>query len=86
MTCGPTSWVQFLPIVLIPMIMALFPARHSANAYLLSALGLYVLAKVLEHLNRPVLDATALISGHSLKHVAAAAAVLRIVRAVPTRT
>lgn len=81
----PYILVQFLPVVLIPLIIALFPTGPSSNRLLLAALGLYGLAKLLETFDSRTLELTAVVSGHSLKHVAAAAAVLCIVRAIPTR-
>ena len=81
----PYILVQFLPMILIPLIIGLFPQGHSSNRLLIAALGLYVLAKLLETFDTRILELTTLVSGHSLKHVAAAAAVLCIIRAIPTR-
>lgn len=81
----PYILVQFLPMVLIPLIVGLFPRGRSSNRYLFAALGLYGLAKLLETFDTRILELGSLVSGHSLKHVAAAAAVLCIIRAVPTR-
>jgi len=68
--------VQFLPILLIPLILWLFPARESGMRHLLHALGFYLLAKVLEHFDAAFFDiAGQTVSGHTLKHPAAAAAV-----------
>jgi len=75
--------VQFLPIALIPLILALFPARYLQTRWLLAALGLYVLAKLGEHFDGQVFDALHMVSGHSLKHAVAAAAVACLVQAVP---
>jgi hypothetical protein len=63
----------------------MFKQRYLSNALLLWSFGLYFAAKVLEHFDRPVFSATGVISGHALKHVAAAAAVLCIIYAIPTR-
>lgn len=68
--------VQFLPIILIPLILWLFPARENGMRYLLQTLGFYMLAKVLEHFDGAFFNiAGDAISGHTLKHIAAAAAV-----------
>lgn len=68
--------VQFLPIILIPLILWLFPARESGMRYLLHTLGFYLLAKVLEHFDTAFFNiAGEAVSGHTLKHIAAAAAV-----------
>jgi len=68
--------VQFLPILLIPLILWLFPAGDSGMRHLLYTLGFYLLAKVLEHFDTAFFDiAGETVSGHTLKHIAAAAAV-----------
>ncbi|NNL94333.1 MAG: hypothetical protein HKO64_01795 [Xanthomonadales bacterium] len=81
----PYALIQFLPIVLMPVILALFPQRYLDNRLLIAAFALYLLAKVLEHFDVQVFAATGLMSGHALKHLAAAAAVLCIIYAIPTR-
>jgi hypothetical protein len=68
----PYALVQFLPVLLIPLLLLLYPRRGSGGLWL--ALALYVLAKGLEQYDADVYAALAgTISGHSLKHVAAAA-------------
>lgn len=68
--------VQFLPMILIPLILWLFPAKESGMRYLLYTLGFYVLAKVLEHFDEGFFTIFGgMVSGHTLKHLAAAAAV-----------
>lgn len=67
----PYALVQFVPVLLIPLVLLLYPRRGSGPIWW--ALAFYVLAKLLEHFDRQVLDALAgAISGHSIKHVAAA--------------
>jgi hypothetical protein len=68
----PYILTQFLPIVLIPLILLFFPARLWPARLIWAVLGTYVLAKVLELADGQVLALGHLISGHSLKHVAAA--------------
>jgi len=68
----PYVLVQFLPVLLIPLILWLYPRRDSRAVWI--ALGCYVLAKLLELFDAPIYAALGhAISGHSLKHVAAAA-------------
>jgi hypothetical protein len=65
--------VQFLPIVLIFLILLLFPAQHVGTKYLLYTFFWYTLAKLLEHFDLQVYTFTnGIISGHTLKHIAAA--------------
>jgi predicted membrane channel-forming protein YqfA (hemolysin III family) len=81
----PYVLVQFLPVLLIPLVLALFPQRYLRNSYLVAAFGCYFAAKILEHFDGQVFAVTGLMSGHALKHLAAAAAVLCIILAVPTQ-
>jgi hypothetical protein len=81
----PYVLVQFLPVLLIPMMILLFPQRYLSNRLLLASFGLYLLAKMLEHLDAQIFLASGFMGGHAIKHIAAASAVLCIVCAVPTR-
>jgi hypothetical protein len=79
----PYAVVQFLPIILMPLIMALFPKRYLSNSMLLCAFAWYFVAKALEYYDHQILSLTGLVGGHPLKHVAAAIAALCIVLAIP---
>ncbi|MDQ3269082.1 MAG: ceramidase [Pseudomonadota bacterium] len=79
----PYALVQFLPIILMPLILLLYPARYLDGTRLLYAFGLYVLAKALEHFDAQVYLVTGILTGHPIKHVVAALAVFCIVMAVP---
>jgi hypothetical protein len=81
----PYLLVQFLPILLIPFIVFIFPARYISNSLLLSAFGLYIVAKALEHFDAEVMSIIGLTGGHALKHVAAAVAGLCIIYSIPAR-
>ena len=63
--------VQFLPALLIPLIIILFPSQHYQKKYIWYLIGLYALAKIAEHYDAEVMYAVA-ISGHTLKHIFAA--------------
>jgi hypothetical protein len=68
------SLVQGYPVVAMPLMLALFPARYTRGRDFLIAIGWYVLAKAGELLDRPVYEALAgLVSGHTLKHLFSAA-------------
>ncbi len=74
------GWIKFLPMLAIPLICLLFPGRATDFRYALQALLLFALATVLEVLDKEVFAATAgQVSGHTLKHLAAAIAVYRFV-------
>jgi hypothetical protein len=68
-------WVQLAPLLAIPFILAMFPARYTHRVYLLYGLFFYALAKVAELYDRETFAQTSLlVSGHSLKHLTAALA------------
>lgn len=70
-------WVQGAPLLAIPYVIAAFPAHYDRRHYLLYGIALYALAKVAELLDYEIHAATgALVSGHSVKHLLAALAVL----------
>jgi hypothetical protein len=69
------AWVQFFPCVVLPLMFALLAPKFTGTVYWFAAAGLYVLAKLLEHFDAAIFAATEhLMSGHALKHVAAAGA------------
>lgn len=77
----PYALVQFLPVLLIPVILWLFPARYSGTQYLVEMIGWYVLAKVFEFLDVAIWQWTdGWIAGHTLKHCAAAWGIYALVR------
>ncbi len=63
--------VQFLPMLLIPMILFMFPARYSHTVYIWAMLGCYLIAKLFEFYDVELFNLIGL-SGHSLKHLFAA--------------
>ena len=79
----PYAVVQFLPLILMPFIMLLFPRKYLNNHYLLYGFAWYLIAKLLEQYDHQILAVTNVIGGHPLKHIAAALAALYVVAAVP---
>jgi hypothetical protein len=77
--------VQFLPMLLVPVALALrLPARGPGalrHGDWWTVLGLYAAAKLMELADRAVFDALGVTSGHTLKHLLAAAAALWLLRA-----
>ena len=82
----PYALVQFLPMLLIPGCILLFGRGRPENRVFWGMIGFYVLAKVLEALDTLVFAAGGLVSGHSLKHLAAAAAPWLLLRAIKAGT
>ncbi len=79
--------VQFYPMLALPLILMLFRSRYSHSSAMWGMAGLYLLAKILEMLDAAVLARTGgLLSGHSLKHVAGAAALMVAFRAIARRS
>jgi len=76
---------QFLPLVTIPLMMALFPPRYTRGTDLAVALGWYILGKLCEHLDGPVFALGHVVSGHTLKHLAAAVAAWWVLRMLKRR-
>lgn len=82
----PYALVQFLPVVLVPLILLMYRKHYLNTGWWLGALACYATAKAFEYFDATIWDATDAVGGHALKHLAAAAAVLCIVLAVPARS
>jgi hypothetical protein len=68
-------YVQVFPMLALPLMMLLFKPRYSRGLELFLALLVYAGAKALEHFDAKIWGLTTqTVSGHSLKHVAAALA------------
>ncbi len=75
--------IQFLPIVLIAIIVASNFKKHTFLLQPISMIVLwYVVAKLLEHFDNYFFEITNLFSGHPIKHVAAAVATFYIYKMV----
>lgn len=84
----PYALVQFLPMLLIPMMLILFRGELLQSRWIWPALAAYVAAKVAEYFDAAIYSAGGLVSGHSIKHLLAALAAWWLVRAflmVPAR-
>ena len=68
----PYAFVQGYPLLAIPLLLILFPGRYLDGSKIAVAIGLYLVAKVLEKFDDQVYDAIQVFSGHALKHFAAA--------------
>ena len=64
--------VQFLPMLLIPLILLLFSPRFSHIALLWTALVAYLMSKIAEMTDEILYLSLSGVSGHSLKHLFAA--------------
>jgi hypothetical protein len=68
----PYVLVQFLPVIMIPLILWLYKSPFTGQRYILAVLAAYVLAKLLEHFDHEVFGMLGVMSGHAIKHVIAA--------------
>lgn len=70
------GFVQFYPVIVIPVILILFPSPVNAKAWrsLMWVVIWYIFAKLFEHFDKEIYASIRFISGHSLKHIAAAIA------------
>ena len=73
-------WVQFFPGLAVLVLFLLYPPRYTGTRYWVVAGALYTLAKVFEFADKAIYSAGAFLSGHTLKHFAAAGACVAILR------
>jgi hypothetical protein len=78
----PYVVVQYYPILLIPAILLLFPSAAGKRGWppLLAAIGWYAVAKVFDQLDCPIYSLGGFVSGHTLKHLAAAVSTWLLVK------
>ena len=81
----PYFFVQFGSLLIVALILALYPSPWSDTRYILAALVVYVLAKVFEVADAPIFAMGQIVSGHTLKHLVAAARVWFLVLMVKSR-
>ena len=73
-------FVQFFPLLAIPLVLALTPRTYGDSWAYLAVMGVYVLAKLAEVGDRAIFERLdGVISGHTLKHLIAAVAVAVVV-------
>ena len=75
----PYLLLQGAPLVLIPLWQAIHPTPRAERIAFGLAIALYVLAKVAEVNDRAIFESLGLMSGHTLKHLLAAAGAAMIV-------
>jgi predicted membrane channel-forming protein YqfA (hemolysin III family) len=75
----PYAVAQFLPMLLIPLMLILLPGHRPAGP-LVAGIALYAIGKLAEVADRVIFALGGVVSGHTLKHLLAAAAAVLIVR------
>jgi hypothetical protein len=79
------AWAQFFPFTALVLILSLFPPKYTGASYWGAAVALYALAKLLEHYDHQVYSFGGILSGHTLKHLAAASACFAILKLFQVR-
>ena len=75
----PYLLMQLYPMLLIPLLLRFYPPRYSGDRDILAIIGLYLLALLFDLGDRPIFALTGgLVSGHTIKHVIAALAVVGV--------
>ena len=77
--------VQFLPVLLIPVILMLYSTQFTLSFFFWLALVCYGLAKGFEMIDLEVYELTETVSGHTLKHLVSAAGALMFYLALKKR-
>lgn len=81
----PYVLVQFLPMMMIPMILLLYASYFDRAEFFWGMVVIYGAAKLIELFDSEIYLAGELISGHSIKHLVAALAPLLFLRGLKSR-
>jgi hypothetical protein len=74
------GWVQFFPGIALPLLFLVCRPKYSGMYYWLIIAAFYALAKLCEFYDQAIYSIRFFLSGHTLKHFAAASACLAILR------
>jgi hypothetical protein len=78
--------VQFGSLTVVVLVLALYQCQDRGSSWLGLGLALYGLAKIFELSDGPIYHAVGIVSGHTLKHVTAAAAAACVVAMLRMRS
>jgi hypothetical protein len=81
----PYVLVQFMPMALIPMMLAMYESPFDRTGFIWLMIVLYAAAKVFEFIDYSVYAMGGLLSGHSIKHIVAALATLVFLHGLKNR-
>jgi predicted membrane channel-forming protein YqfA (hemolysin III family) len=82
----PYFLVQFGSLLIVALILLLYPSPWSDTRYILAGLVVYVIAKIFEVTDTQIYALGHIVSGHTLKHLVAAAGVWCLVLMVRNRS
>ncbi|WP_020561867.1 ceramidase domain-containing protein [Methylosarcina fibrata] len=77
--------VQFLPVILAPVILRLFNSAELHPRVVWGLLGTFAAAKIAEHLDAEIYSLLGWVSGHTLKHLGMAAGIWIVYRELRKR-
>jgi hypothetical protein len=77
--------VQFGSIATVVLLLLLYPSKEPSTRYFVVAIGWYAAAKLLEQGDAALFSLGGVVSGHTLKHLAAAAGAASLVALVRSR-
>jgi hypothetical protein len=77
--------VQFGSLLIVVVLVALYPDPYRNRAYLFGGIGAYAAAKILEALDDHIFALGNIVSGHTLKHLAAAGGVAIVIAMLRAR-
>jgi hypothetical protein len=81
----PYALVQFGSLLTTLLLIALYPPRYTRGSDFIISLGIYGLAKAFEATDRSIFAFGGIVSGHTLKHLAAALSAFWVLRMVQLR-
>jgi hypothetical protein len=81
----PYALAQFGSLAVVLVLLLLYDARYSGSRYLFAGVGAYAAAKLFEIADQEIFSFGHLVSGHTLKHLAAAAGVGCVAAMLRTR-
>jgi hypothetical protein len=81
----PYAVLQAYAVVAVAWLAVLHPSRYTHGNAIYAVFAAYVLAKVLEHFDHELYALGGVVSGHTLKHVAAAVAGFVVCRMLLSR-
>jgi hypothetical protein len=82
----PYAIAQFGSLLILLLLVFLFPPRYTRTSDFVVSLAIYGVAKLFEAADKPIYTAGQIVSGHTLKHVAAAISAYWILRMLRLRT
>jgi len=82
----PYAVVQYYSLIFVVVLTSLYRSRYNRSADLITAAGLYIGAKLCETFDSAIFSAGHIVSGHTLKHLLAAASAYWILRMLKKRS